>query len=130
MPTFTSLSPMLRTDDIRKTIDFYTVNLGFRLDSAWPEDKPCWCSLIHDSVNIMFFTHDPHDSSALKMTGRLYIRTDDAIGLFERIKNRVKVVEQPKVQFYGMHEFAIEDNNGYVLAIGQPTDAPPTCKEH
>ena len=31
--------------------------------------------------------------------------------------------------FSRMHEFAIEDCNGYRLSFGQPTDAPPTVTE-
>jgi catechol 2,3-dioxygenase-like lactoylglutathione lyase family enzyme len=125
----TELTPMLRTADLAKTIEFYTSVLGFRCESSWPEGTPTWCSLNRDAATIMFFSDNEHDEAAPRMTGVLYIRTDDVLALHARLKDQVKVLWGPEVFHYGMHEFAIEECNGYTLSFGQPTDAPPTSPE-
>lgn len=126
----TGLAPMLNTADIRATITFYTEQLGFLLDGCWPDDAPCWCSLRRGDVHLMFTDHPHLRPAPSRMTGRLYVYVDDVLALHERVRGRVNVIEPPEVRFYGMHEFAIEDCNGYQLVFGQRTDAPPTCEEH
>lgn len=128
MPTLLECNPMLRTADMKGTIRFYTEVLGFRLHSSWPKDEPCWCDLARDAVSIMFYTGDPHDLGPLALTGRLYIRTEDVMGIYESVRSRVEIVEGPDVHFYGMREIAIRDNNGYALVFAQPTDEPPTSR--
>lgn len=127
MARLQGLVPLLKTDNIRKTIDFYSSILGFATNGAWPEGNPTWCMLENGCVHLMFYHDDHHDPSPPKLTGRLYIYTDDVLGLYEQIKDRVQVVDRPEIYHYGMHEFAIRDCNGYELSFGQPTDAPPTC---
>ena len=125
MPKLTRLVPMFRAADLRQTIDFYTRILDFALLNAWPADKPTWCCLGRDAVEIMFTTGDNPDPP--KMTGVLYLNTDDVLALHARIKAQVTIRWGPEIYHYGMHEFAIEDCNGYTLSFGQPTDLPATC---
>ncbi|MBK7403121.1 MAG: VOC family protein [Phycisphaerales bacterium] len=128
MPKLLECNPMLRTTDMRATIRFYTELLGFRLHSAWPEHEPCWCDLARDTISVMFYTQDPHDTGPTAMTGRLYFRTDDVMTIYNSVKDKAEVFEGPEVHFYGMKEIAIRDPNGYTLVFAQPTDEPPTCK--
>lgn len=120
---------MLRTDDMAATIAFYRDVLGFKLSGAWPEEKPCWCDVTYGDVHVMFYDHDHERGGPVVMTGRLYFYTDNVLGFLERVKGKAEVIEGPEVYFYGMKEIAIKDNNGYVLAFGQETSEPPTCKE-
>lgn len=121
---------MLKTGDLQRTIVFYTTVLGFECGGVWPERSPSWCVLRKDEAEIMFYTDDEgHEPSPPKLTGTLYIRTEGVLELHAGIKDRVKVLWGPEVYHYGMHEFAIEDCNGYTLSFGQPTDAPPTHPE-
>jgi catechol 2,3-dioxygenase-like lactoylglutathione lyase family enzyme len=124
METPKKLTPMLQTNDMRRTIDFYTKTLGFSLENAWPEDKPGWCILNRDGVEIMFMTNDHLGSP--QMTGTLYIETTDVLAMHRRLAGAVEVLWGPEVYHYEMHEFAIKDCNGYTLSFGQPTDAAPT----
>ncbi len=78
---------------------------------------------------MMFYSAEGGDPGRPNMTGRLYLYSDDIMALYDRIKDKVKVCQIPEVRFYGMKEFAIEDNNGYVLAFGQDINEPSTCKE-
>lgn len=129
MPQLSYLRPMLKTENLKRTLDFYTQVLGFRIGGLWPKEEPCWCSLCRDRIEIMFSTHPGPDSSPPKMTGMLYINVDDVLTLHEQLKGHAKVLWGPEVFHYGMHEFAIEECNGYTLTFAQPTDAPPTCPE-
>jgi catechol 2,3-dioxygenase-like lactoylglutathione lyase family enzyme len=128
MPKLTRLVPMLRAADLRQTIDFYTRILDFALLNAWPADKPTWCCLARDAVEIMFTTGDDLAQIAQpKMTGVLYLNTDEVLALHARIKDHVTIRWGLEIYHYGMHEFAIEDCDGYTLSFGQATDLAATC---
>ena len=55
---FQSLRPMLRTKDLRATIEFYTWRLGFTCDGMSEADG--WASLRRDSVSVMVATPNAH----------------------------------------------------------------------
>ncbi|MDP4218704.1 MAG: VOC family protein [Bacteroidota bacterium] len=55
----TFLRPMLRTDNIKATIDFYTGTLGFILEEY--NDEWGWASLHKDDVWIMLARPDEHE---------------------------------------------------------------------
>jgi uncharacterized glyoxalase superfamily protein PhnB len=116
---FTSLRPMLRTKDLRGTIDFYTRQLGFEVVGFSSEDG--WASLRRDGIELMVASpnaHMPFDAPAF--TGSLYFNVSDAASLWASVKDAAHVVYPLEDFFYGMREFAINDNNGYVLQFGQP----------
>jgi uncharacterized glyoxalase superfamily protein PhnB len=50
----------------------------------------------------------------------LYVHTDNVDHLYQRLKDRVRVVEDPHDTFYGMREFIIRDINGFWVTFGQP----------
>jgi uncharacterized glyoxalase superfamily protein PhnB len=58
-------------------------------------------------------------------TGSLYFRTDDVDGLWQRLKDKARICYPIDNFEYGMREFAIYDNNGYLLQFGQPLPATP-----
>lgn len=118
MDRLTRLTPMLQTMDIRETIDFYTQTLGFTVAAEWPNEKPVWCMLERDGARVMFMMNDHLESP--EMTGTLYIETTDVLELHRRIADNVIVLWGPEIYDYGMHEFAITDNNGYRISFGQP----------
>lgn len=49
-------------------------------------------------------------------------RLNDVDALWESLKNEVDVVYEIENFGYGMREFAIYDNNGYILQFGQPVE--------
>ncbi|GGH22419.1 hypothetical protein GCM10007352_35720 [Mucilaginibacter phyllosphaerae] len=49
----------------------------------------------------------------------LYINVGDIRGLFDSIKDKVKVLKGLESTFYGATEFSILDNNNYVLTFAQ-----------
>lgn len=127
-PTFHSLTPMLQTTDMARTLAFYTGVLGFTVANASPVENPTWCVLQHGRVEIMFMSNNHLGSPA--MTGTLYIQTTGVRAWHAALAGQVEVLWGPELYPYGMLEFAIKDCNGYTLSFGEPTtDAPSIAEE-
>ncbi len=111
---FRSLVPMLQTLDLIATRQWYEDILGFRVVS---KPHPAWMHLVRDKVELMFMTNDHLGAPAA--TATQYITVDDVMALHKAIKDRVTVEWGPERMPYDMLEFAIRDNNGYLLSFGQ-----------
>jgi uncharacterized glyoxalase superfamily protein PhnB len=110
------LTPMLGTLNLNRTIKFYKENLGFECLGMYPNNEnPCWASLWNGDVEIAFSSHD----KKLLMTGTIYLYVENVEEIWKRIKDKVEVVYPLKDFDYGMREFGIRDNNGYILNVGQ-----------
>ena len=109
---------MLWTEDLPGTIKFYTETLGFTANEVnhdWG-----WASLTIDDVAIMLArpnAHTPYDK--IGFTGSFYFNTDDVDALWAKFKDNTNVCYGLENFEYGMREFAIFDNNGYLLQFGQ-----------
>lgn len=104
---------------MQATIDFYTKNLGFT--TAEKNDDWGWASLYKDDVEIMLAkpnAHTPFEKPAF--TGSFYFTVDDVDSWWQLVKDNAVVCYQPETFEWGMKEFAIYDNNGYLLQFGQP----------
>jgi uncharacterized glyoxalase superfamily protein PhnB len=73
-----------------------------------------------DGTEVMFALPNAHLAfQKPAMTGSLYFNTDDVDGWWNKLKDQCQV-EYPIENFdYGMREFAIRDNSGYLLQFGQ-----------
>jgi uncharacterized glyoxalase superfamily protein PhnB len=113
------LTPMLQTTDLKGSIEFYTTVLGFECEGSSHE----WASVRRDNVAIMFAVPGEHEPFAgPSFTGSLYINPDDVDALWERVKDKARVCYPIDDFDYGMREFAIYDNNGYLLQFGHETN--------
>lgn len=115
------LIPMMESDDMQATLDFYTQTLGFEVyDVAKNESGIYWCSLYRDDAEIMFTDRNAH-SKERKATfnGVLYFYPDNVDELWQELKDKVTVEWTPQDFGYGMYDFAIRDNNDFILAFGQ-----------
>lgn len=114
------LTPMLATADLAATIAFYGNNLGFECRGRYPEENPCWASLWNGDVELAFSIpndHEPFERPVL--TGSIYLYVEDVETIWEKLKDAVEVVYGLETFGYGMREFGIRDNNGYILNIGE-----------
>lgn len=114
----TELGPMMWTEDLKGTIEFYTNSLGFTAGEV-SEDWG-WATLWIDDVAIMLTRpneHIPYDK--IGFTGSFYFTTDDVDALWEKLKDKGRVCYGIEDFYYGMREFAIYDNNGYLLQFGR-----------
>ena len=119
------LIPMLETDNLLQTEVFYTQKLGFKLNGKFPEEGvPTWISIQRGNACIMFSDRFmvTKEKKPL-MTGSLYIYPDNIHQLWEEWKDEF-TFEWPLQSFhYGMTEFAIRDNNNYLLIFGQESES-------
>jgi uncharacterized glyoxalase superfamily protein PhnB len=114
-----SLTPMLRTWDLPATIQFYTHALGFTCETHEPDWG--WARLVYEHVSLMFSRPNEHEGDAApSFTGSLYFRVRDVDSLWSRLKDQSRVCYPIETFPYGMREFAIYDNNGYLLQFGEP----------
>ncbi len=114
----TRLAPMLATENIPATIKFYVEVLGFECQSQMPEAG--WASVRRENVSIMFSLPNKHTPFTTPLlTGSLYITTDEVDVIWEQVKGRAEVCYPIDNFYYGMREFAIYDNNHYLLQFGQ-----------
>jgi catechol 2,3-dioxygenase-like lactoylglutathione lyase family enzyme len=114
----TGLRPMMWTEDLKGSVDFYTDTLGFNCDEL--NQDWGWASLSIGDVGVMFSipnAHIPYDK--IGFTGSFYFTVDDVDALWEGLKDKAKVCYGIENFEHGMREFAIYDNNGYLLQFGQ-----------
>lgn len=115
---FKSLTPMLYTAQLDETVDFYTKHFGFTCGEK--NDDWGWASIHRDDVEIMFAkpnAHIPFDKPTF--TGSFYIKVDDVDALWNELKDTANVCYPLERFEWGMKEFAIYDNNGYLIQLGQ-----------
>jgi len=118
--TLKLLTPHLKTDDLDRTIRFYTEVLGFTVGATWPDNRPTDCMLDHGSVHISF-TVDPNGwYPAPCLAGQLWIEVEDVMTLHSKVAGKVAIEWGPELYPYGRYEFAIKDCNGYLLAFSEP----------
>lgn len=112
------LIPMLYTTDLKCTVDFYVQILGFNCKSF--EIKMGWASVSNYNIEIMFSLPNDHlQFHKPTFTGSFYFKTEHIDVLWNKIKDKTDIVYPLEKFEYGMMEFAIRDNNGYLLQFGQ-----------
>ena len=115
---FKYLTPMLATTDMKGTAAFYKNMLGFDIDNA--DENLGWLHLHKGSINIMFRLPNEHEGfEKLAFTGSFYFYIDEVDELWEQLKDTDLIYYGIENFDYGMREFAIKDNNGYVLQFGK-----------
>jgi len=114
-----AVTPMLTVTDVNQAIAFYRDVLGFQCVSSFEG----WATMSRDGAEVMLALPNAHLAFEKPlMTGSLYFNTDDVDAWWERLKDKC-VVEYPMEDFeYGMREFAVRDNSGYLLQFGKQID--------
>lgn len=84
------LTPILATEDLARTIEFYERFLGFECQGKFPEENPCWASLWSGETEIMFSSPDDHtDFEKPILTGSVYVYVGNVDELWENLKDEV-----------------------------------------
>jgi len=113
-----ALVPILRTRHLKESVEFYTTVLGFQC-TTW-SDQWGWACLRRDQVEVMLAlpnAHEPYEQPTF--TGSLYIRMTQVALLWEQLQATTRICYPLEDFAYGMREFAIYDNNGYILQFGE-----------
>lgn len=118
MIKYNSLRPVLWTEQFDETIGFYTQILGFTLKER--NDDWQWASLQKDEVQIMLTKPNQHEKfNGIGFTGSFYFTVNNIDELWEGLKDKVKICYEIETFDWEMREFAVYDNNGYILQFGQ-----------
>lgn len=120
--------PTLATPSLQETVDFYVSVLDFTcktLDEQWKfasiqKDKVTM-QLVHPQAKFPFGSSTPFEEPVF--TGAIYIHMDGIDELWEKVKDRAEVCFPVQNFDYGMREFGIYDNNGYLLQFGEQISA-------
>jgi uncharacterized glyoxalase superfamily protein PhnB len=128
------ISPTLAVRDIKKTIDFYTNSLGFKVGMAFPGvENPEYADLSRDGMVLMFLPADNigiGDDEKLGVGVNLYMQIDGDINeYYDKLrKGGVKITVDIKDEPFGIRDFTVEDIDGYQLTFNQILSAGDTCE--
>ena len=112
------LTPMIYTADLQGTVDFYVQIFGFTCLANEPGYG--WARVQLDNADLMISKpndHIPFDKSTF--TGSFYFNTNNVDEIWNTVKDKVKICYPIENFEYGMREFAVYDNNDYLLQFGQ-----------
>jgi catechol 2,3-dioxygenase-like lactoylglutathione lyase family enzyme len=110
------LTPMLYTPDLEGTVDFYVQQLGFSCVAA----DESWSCMQCDGIELMMSlpnAHIPFDKPLF--SGSFYFSVTNVDALWQRLKDKTRICYGIENFDYGMREFALYDNNGYLLQFGE-----------
>lgn len=112
------LTPMIYTANLQGTVDFYQKILGFTCLANEPDWG--WARVQLDNADLMISKPNEHISfDKPTFTGSFYFNTDNVDSLWNSVKDKLTICYPIDNFDYGMREFAVYDNNGYLLQFGQ-----------
>jgi len=133
---FVNLCPVFLSQDIRKTVQFYTEKLGFK--SAKHYDKvESFATIYRDEIEFVIVQalHGEVMSNSRRhgAGNDAYINTATVEGIdpiYREFKEQgVKMLSEPHMTAYGSYEFAFEDIDGRQIGVGRIRDAATYFKE-
>jgi predicted enzyme related to lactoylglutathione lyase len=111
---------MLAVADMEETLDFYASLLGFSVTMKSPE-----YSIVERDGGTIHFMRAADESVMKAVRGHteIYIEVDDIQTLWEQVDTHrgAHKIKDLCDRHYGMTEFIIEDPNGCLVFVGQPT---------
>jgi uncharacterized glyoxalase superfamily protein PhnB len=122
---YKNITPNLMVENVEETIVFYG-SLGFAAAATVPKDGGGlqFAILVKDNLTLMFQDRESLISEyPLLKTDKtqpsisLYIVVDDVKSYYNEIKATYDLQCELHKTFYGANEFAIKDNNGYILTF-------------
>ena len=125
--TLKNLTPNLMVEDVNQTVDFYKNVLGFDVLATVPEmGQFNWAMLKQGGVEMQFqlrasLTEEipSFKDKAIGGALTLYIGVEGIKELYERLKDKVTIVQDMHTTFYGTQEFAIQDCNDFVISYAE-----------
>ena len=133
-----TLTPNLAVVDIRQTVQFYCENLGFELVMAVPETQDgidqqlhedrvyVYAMLNKDNASLMFQRIDTlkedislFDKDTIGASVSFYMQGKGIETFYEELKSKNIPISEMRLTWYGIKEFYIKDNNGYILGFAE-----------
>ena len=124
---YRKLTPNLIVENVERSLAFYEGVLGFTRGFTVPDASPfVFASVVSGGIEIFFNEkatavkeYPSFASTAIGLTGTMYIETTGIDGWHDRLKTQVPIVMPLVTQFYGMKEFAFADPDGYVITFAE-----------
>jgi uncharacterized glyoxalase superfamily protein PhnB len=135
------LTPNFAVADIRQTVQFYSENLGFELVMAVPATQDgadtqlvgdreyVYAMMQRERVELMFQQRDSfHEDVSLAgnepigASVSFYMEGNDIEPFYAGLKSRDIQVSDLKLTWYGIKEFYMKDNNGYILGFAEEAE--------
>ena len=113
-----TVTPMIHVPDIKATMEWYKA-IGFAVRSTDEEYGELHWALLSFGDGHVMFNAGGRCSAEDRREVDLYIETENIDDLYQRLKDRVVVREEPHDTFYGMREFIVRDINGFWVTFGQ-----------
>lgn len=115
--------PMFHVPDVRKTVDWYR-DIGFAVTATYDDNAGGLSfAVVSYGTGEVMFSSGGRLSTRHRREVDLYAYAQDIDDLYERIKNRVEIVEGPHNRFYGMREIIVRDLNGFWITFGEEISA-------
>jgi len=136
---YQSLSPNIGVKNVDETIKFYTETLGFKLITSVPSPNGGlqWAMVGNGGAIIMFqemgnLIEEYPQLAERPMLGAMtfYVKMKGMQSLYEKLQGTGFIAKEMHKTFYGADEFAIFDNNGYILTITEDTVRPADIKNY
>ncbi|PZO26890.1 MAG: bleomycin resistance family protein [Flavobacteriaceae bacterium] len=116
---FQPILPIIWTNELDKTVDFYCNVLGFSYDDK-VDNSQQWFHLFRDECEIVVASPEGIETLGQPgFSGTFYIMVDNIDELWYSIKDKAEVCSEIETFEWGMREFAIFDNNGYSFQFAQ-----------
>jgi catechol 2,3-dioxygenase-like lactoylglutathione lyase family enzyme len=117
------MAPQFLVRDLDAACGFYRDKLGFNIDFVYGEPA-FYAGVVRDGITLhLKHTDEPEPSRQFKAQGEhldIYVYTDDVDSLYdEYCTNEVSIMKPLIEEPWGTKEFAIQDNNGYIIYFGQ-----------
>jgi uncharacterized glyoxalase superfamily protein PhnB len=113
--------PILYVANMDESIRFYSDVLGF----CCANRTEGWATLQCGSAEIMLSLPNDHfPFEKPRFTGSFHFQKENVNSLWEKLRDKAVVVYPVEDFDYGTREFAIRDNNEYILQFGQEIATP------
>ena len=134
-----TLTPNLAVANIRQTVQFYIENLGFELVMAVPETQDgidqqlldnkeyVYALLKKETVELMFqrvdcYHEDVTIDGKIGASVSFYMQGKGVDAFYAELKSKKIQVSEMNLTWYGIKEFYVKDNNGYILGFAEEVE--------
>ena len=114
--------PMIHVPDVAATVDWYRDVAGFTVVETYGHEGPgfSFAVMAFGETRVMF-NEGGRASTQRRREVDLYVYVEEVDQIYERLKDRVDIIEGPHDKFYGLRELTIRDLNRFWITFGQPT---------
>ena len=115
--------PMFHVPDVRQTVDWYR-EIGFEVKATYGDDGGGLSfAIVSFGGGEVMFSSGGRLSPQHRREVDLYAYTEEVDDLYDRIRDRIEIVEGPHNMFYGMREVIVRDLNGFWITFGEEIPA-------